>query len=193
MILPSLHKILGVILPAQHKGLTASLSFCLQEVVHYFCDLAPLMRLACVDPRWHARVIITIIGIIITCNLVLIFSFYRGILRAVLKLPSAASRAKAFSTCSSHIMVVALFYGSAFIVYVGRKGSRTQEGDKLLALVYTCLTPGSQPSRWLICLYRKTHGTCQSSDGLGVSDLGIDSRVQKSRWEKQRRSSHVTN
>ncbi|XP_047561771.1 olfactory receptor 6N2-like [Lutra lutra] len=126
-------------------GLTASLPFCWKEVAHYFCDLAPLMRLACVDTGWHTRVYIVVIGIINICNLVLILGLYRGILRAVLKLPSAASRAKAFSTCSSHMTVVSLFFGSAFVVYVGSAGSHAEGTDKRIALVYTILTPFLNP------------------------------------------------
>lgn len=125
--------------------LTATLPFCLKEVDHYFCDLAPLMRLACVDTGWHAQVHIVVIGVLNACNLVLILGLYGGILRAVLKLPSAASRAKAFSTCSSHMTVVTLFFGSAFIVYVGPAGSRPEGTDKLIALVYTLLTPFLNP------------------------------------------------
>ncbi|XP_007530655.1 olfactory receptor 6N2-like [Erinaceus europaeus] len=133
---------LAALVPA---GLTASLPFCLREVAHYFCDLAPLMRLACVDTGWHGRVHGAVIGVATGCNFVLILGLYGGILRAVLKLPSAASRAKAFSTCSSHMTVVALFYASAFTVYVGSPGSRPENSDKCIALVYALLTPFLNP------------------------------------------------
>ncbi|XP_023409738.1 olfactory receptor 10C1-like [Loxodonta africana] len=126
-------------------SLTATLPFCLREVAHYFCDLAPLMRLACVDTKWHAWVHIVVIGLINACNLVLILGLYGGILRTVLNLPSAASRAKAFSTCSSHMTVVTLFFGSAFIVYVGPPGIPAKGMDKLIALVYTLFTPFLNP------------------------------------------------
>ena len=126
-------------------SLTATLPFCLKEVAHYFCDLAPLMRLACVDTRWHNGVYGAVIGVVTGCNLVLILGLYGGILRAVLKLPSAASRAKAFSTCSSHITVVVLFYASAFTVYVGSPGSHLEGTDKHIALVYALLTPFLNP------------------------------------------------
>ncbi|XP_044530940.1 olfactory receptor 6N2-like [Gracilinanus agilis] len=125
--------------------LTASLSFCRVEIAHYFCDLAPLMRLACVGTAWHARVHGAVIGVATGCNFILILLLYGGILRAVLKLPTAASRAKAFSTCSSHMMVVTLFYGSAFAVYVGPPGGREEGSDKLIALIYALLTPFLNP------------------------------------------------
>ncbi|XP_040308250.1 olfactory receptor 6N1-like [Herpailurus yagouaroundi] len=126
-------------------SLTATLPFCLKEVAHYFCDLAPLMRLACVDAGWHARVHGAVIGAATGCNFVLIWGLYGGILRALLKLPSAASRVKAFSTCSSHMTVVALFYASAFTVYVGPPGNRSEGTDKCIALVYALLTPLLNP------------------------------------------------
>ncbi|KAB1260387.1 Olfactory receptor 6N2 [Camelus dromedarius] len=126
-------------------SLTATLPFCLTEVAHYFCDLVPLMRLACVDTSWHHRVHGAVIGVATGCNFVLILGLYGGILRAVLKLPSAASRTKAFSTCSSHVTVVALFYASAFTVYVGFPGSHPEGTDKHVALVYALLTPFLNP------------------------------------------------
>ncbi|KAM9001433.1 olfactory receptor 6N2-like [Sarcophilus harrisii] len=125
--------------------LTASLPFCQMEIAHYFCDLAPLMRLACVGTAWHAHVHGAVIGVATGCNFVLILLLYGGILRAVLRLPTASSRAKAFSTCSSHMMVVALFYGSAFAVYVGPPGGRAEGSDKLIALIYALLTPFLNP------------------------------------------------
>lgn len=103
------------------------------------------MRLACVDTSWHARVHGAVIGVATGCNFVLILGLYGGILTALLKLPSAASRAKAFSTCSSHMTVVALFYASAFTVYVGSPQSRPEGTDKLIALVYALLTPFLNP------------------------------------------------
>ncbi|XP_075396891.1 olfactory receptor 6N2-like [Tenrec ecaudatus] len=126
-------------------SLTATLPFCWKEVAHYFCDLAPLMRLACVDTSWHTQVHKTVIGAINICDLLIILMLYGGILRAVMKLPSAASRAKAFSTCSSHMTVVTLFFGSAFIVYVGPPEIRADGKDKLIALVYALFTPFFNP------------------------------------------------
>ncbi|XP_007945945.1 olfactory receptor 6N1-like [Orycteropus afer afer] len=126
-------------------SLTATLPFCFKDMAHYFCDLAPLMRLSCVDTGWHTHVHGTVIGVATGCNFVLILGLYGGILKAVLKLPSAASRAKALSTCSSHMTVVALFYGSAFTVYVSSPGSRPEGTDKVIALVYAFLTPFLNP------------------------------------------------
>ncbi|XP_008592596.1 PREDICTED: olfactory receptor 6N2-like [Galeopterus variegatus] len=60
-------------------SLTATLPFCLKEVAHYFCDLAPLMQLACVHTGWHTWIHIVVIGMITSCSLVLILGLYGGI------------------------------------------------------------------------------------------------------------------
>ncbi|XP_055990910.1 olfactory receptor 6N1-like [Sorex fumeus] len=125
-------------------SLMATLPFCLTEVAHYFCDLVPLMRLACMDTQWHEHIIKIVIGTINGFDFLFIVGLYGGILRTVLRLPSGASRAKAFSTCSSHITVVALFFGSAFIVYSGASGSHAGS-DKYIALVYALITPFFNP------------------------------------------------
>ncbi|XP_062961943.1 olfactory receptor 6N1-like [Cynocephalus volans] len=132
-------------------SLTATLPFCLKELAHYFCDLAPLMRLACVHMDWHAWAHGAVIGVATGCNFVIILGLYGGILKAVLKLPSAASRSKAFSTCSSHMTVVALFYASAFTVYVGSPGSQTEGKDNIIALIYALFTPFLNPIVYTLC------------------------------------------
>ncbi|KFO21914.1 Olfactory receptor 2B2 [Fukomys damarensis] len=126
-------------------SLTATLPYCLREVAHYFCDLDPLMRLSCVDTGWRGQVFSVMVGILNTCPLVILLGFYAGIVKAVLKLPSAASRAKAFSTCSSHIIVVTLFFGSAWIVYVGPPVVCAEGRDKLMSLMYSVFIPFFNP------------------------------------------------
>ncbi|XP_049628231.1 olfactory receptor 6N2-like [Suncus etruscus] len=126
-------------------SLMATMPFCLTEVAHYFCDLAPLMRLACIDTGWHKRIISAFIGTINGSDFFCIVGLYGGIIRAVLRLPSGASRVKAFSTCSSHVTVVALFFGSAFIVYSGASGSHMERTDRYIALVYALITPLFNP------------------------------------------------
>ncbi|KAM6154154.1 olfactory receptor 10C1-like [Erethizon dorsatum] len=126
-------------------SLIATLPYCLRQVAHYFCDLAPLMHLSCVDTDWHVQVFTVVVGLVNTCIFVTILGFYGGILKTVLKLPLAASRVKAFSTCSSHVIVVTLFFGSAWIVYVGPPVLHAEGRDKIMSLVYSFLTPFLNP------------------------------------------------
>ncbi|NXS64493.1 OR2C3 protein, partial [Brachypteracias leptosomus] len=77
------------------------------------------------------------------------FSFialsYGKIIRAILKMPSALGRRKAFSTCSSHLAVVTLFYGSATVFYLKRRSRDSVGTDKFLSLFYTVVTPVFNP------------------------------------------------
>ncbi|NXN31036.1 O10P1 protein, partial [Nycticryphes semicollaris] len=75
----------------------------------------------------------------------LIVTSYIKIIRTILKIPSALSRHKAFSTCSSHLAVVTLFYGSATVVYLKPRSRDSIDTDKYLALFYTIVTPVFNP------------------------------------------------
>ena len=74
-----------------------------------------------------------------------IFISYIAIIRAILKMPSVLGRHKAFSTCSSHLGVVMLFYGSATVVYLKRRSKDSVDTDKYFALFYTIVTPMFNP------------------------------------------------
>ncbi|KFV02804.1 Olfactory receptor 10A7, partial [Pterocles gutturalis] len=75
----------------------------------------------------------------------LIVISYTRIIRAVLKMPLVLGRHKAFSTCSSHLGVVTVFYGSATVVYLKQRSRDSVETDKYLALFYTIVTPVFNP------------------------------------------------
>ncbi|XP_053330364.1 olfactory receptor 10AG1-like [Spea bombifrons] len=122
---------------------TARMEFCgPNEVNHFFCDLAPLQNLACSD-AFVSNVVTSsaaIFAIIIPFSIIM--GFYVRIIITVLKIKSSDGKKKAFSTCSSHLIVASLFFGTAFIVYVRPKGSQY---DKFLALIYTVVTPLLNP------------------------------------------------
>ncbi|XP_069491529.1 olfactory receptor 6N1-like [Ambystoma mexicanum] len=124
---------------------TARLRFCASnQINHFFCDLAPLLNLACGDISFTAMVN-TLVGGCSLIPLCLIVVFYVNIIWAILQIKTTEGRHKAFSTCSSHLIVAGLYYGSATIVYVIPKGSRSVENDKLIALMYAVFTPMLNP------------------------------------------------
>ncbi|XP_029435892.1 olfactory receptor 6N1-like [Rhinatrema bivittatum] len=126
--------------------LAARLLFCGQnEINHFFCDLAPLLNLACTDISFNIVVNSSVAGCAAMIPFSLIIVFYINIIIAVLKIKTEEGRHKAFSTCSSHLIVVILFYGSALIVYVRPKGSFPVDYDKLLSLTYAVFTPLFNP------------------------------------------------
>ncbi|XP_073465079.1 olfactory receptor 10A7-like [Aquarana catesbeiana] len=122
---------------------TVVMEFCgPYEIDHFFCDLAPLQNLACVDPFNSSLVTVVAAFISIVLPFVIIATLYIHIIVTILNIKSREGKRTAFSTCSSHLIVVGLFYGSAIIVYVKPKGSHY---DKFLALTYTVVTPLLNP------------------------------------------------
>ncbi|CAJ0925439.1 unnamed protein product [Ranitomeya imitator] len=122
---------------------TFILDFCgPNKINHFFCDLAPLQNLSCSDPLISNMTTIVAAFISIVMPFFVIVGFYINIIYTVLKIDSKDGKAKAFSTCSSHLIVASLFYGSAIIVYVKPKG---RHFDKFLALTYTVVTPLLNP------------------------------------------------
>ncbi|XP_055994019.1 olfactory receptor 10AG1-like isoform X1 [Sorex fumeus] len=123
-----------------------SLSFCASNVInHFFCDIPPIIKLACGDTFINEMLVFIVAALFVAVPFVLILVSYGKIISTVMKLPSSSGRAKAFSTCSSHLTVVALFYGSGIITYLRPKTQDTAGTDKVLSLFYTVVTPLFNP------------------------------------------------
>ncbi|KAM8971076.1 olfactory receptor 10AG1-like [Sarcophilus harrisii] len=123
-----------------------SLPFCDSNILdHIFCDLPPLMKLACEDTFWNEVTFYTIIVLFAFIPFLLIFYSYIRIFITIQKLPSIIGRSKAFSTCSSHLMVVTLFYGSGIISYLQSKTSYKKGIEKIISLFYIFITPLFNP------------------------------------------------
>ncbi|XP_071972531.1 olfactory receptor 6N1-like [Engystomops pustulosus] len=125
------------------SSFTFILDFCgPNEVDHFFCDLTPLQNLACSDPS-SSNVVTSLSAVVgVVTPFIVIVGFYIHIIHTVLKIESTEGKTKAFSTCSSHLIVASLFYGSGMTVYVKPKGSNY---DKFLALMYAVMTPVLNP------------------------------------------------
>ncbi|KAM6160765.1 olfactory receptor 10AG1-like [Erethizon dorsatum] len=140
-----------------HVGFTSSifsLPFCgHNQLDHFFCDIPPVLTLVCGDTFLIEILIYVIALLVVTIPFMLILGSYVKIISTILKLPSATGRAKAFSTCSSHLMVVALFFGSGIITYLRPKSSHSAETDKFFSLFYTIVTPMFNPM--IYCLRNK--------------------------------------
>uniref|UniRef100_A0A8C2R8V2 Olfactory receptor n=1 Tax=Capra hircus TaxID=9925 RepID=A0A8C2R8V2_CAPHI len=119
-----------------------SLPFCRsKQINHYFCDIPPVLKLACGDTFLNEMLVFTVAVLFVMVPFLLILGSYSRITSTILKLPSATGRAKAFSTCSSHVMVVTLFFGSAIVTYLRPKSKNSSRTDKFLSLFYTVVTP----------------------------------------------------
>uniref|UniRef100_A0A8C2RAB8 Olfactory receptor n=1 Tax=Capra hircus TaxID=9925 RepID=A0A8C2RAB8_CAPHI len=123
-----------------------SLPFCRsKQINHYFCDIPPVLKLACGDTFLNEMLVFTVAVLFVMVPFLLILGSYSRITSTILKLPSATGRAKAFSTCSSHVMVVTLFFGSAIVTYLRPKSKNSSRTDKFLSLFYTVVTPMLNP------------------------------------------------
>ncbi|XP_021005528.1 olfactory receptor 10C1-like isoform X1 [Mus caroli] len=137
---------MGCIVGLGQTNFIFSLNFCGPcEIDHFFCDLPPVLALACGDTSQNEAAIFVAAVLCIFSPFLLIISSYVRILIAVLVMPSREGRHKALSTCSSHLLVVTLFYGSTSATYLRPKSDHSPEVDKLLALFYTAVTSMLNP------------------------------------------------
>lgn len=121
--------------------------FCGPNIInHFFCDSFPLLELICADTS-----LIELLGFIVAnfsllATLSVTATCYGHILHTILRIPSAKERQKAFSTCSSHIIVVSVFYGSCIFMYIrSGKGGQGEDKNKIVALLNTVVTPMLNP------------------------------------------------
>ncbi|CAO2596713.1 Olfactory receptor 10AG1 [Lemmus lemmus] len=123
-----------------------SLPYCgSNKINHFFCDIPPILKLACGDTFVNNLAIYVAAVAFIMVPFLLIIASYGKIICNILKLSSAGGRSKAFSTCSSHLIVVVLFYGTAIITYVIPKSNQSESMGKLLSLFYTVFIPLLNP------------------------------------------------
>uniref|UniRef100_A0A9L0J4B6 G-protein coupled receptors family 1 profile domain-containing protein n=1 Tax=Equus asinus TaxID=9793 RepID=A0A9L0J4B6_EQUAS len=115
------------------------------RIDHFLCEMPLIMQLACVDTSLNEVEMYVASFIFAVLPLGLILVSYGHIACAVLKISSAEGRRKAFNTCSSHVAVVALFYGSIIFMYLQPAKSNSHERGKFLALFYTVVTPMLNP------------------------------------------------
>ncbi|NP_001001013.1 olfactory receptor Olr1238 [Rattus norvegicus] len=121
------------------------LTFCDANINHYFCDILPLLQLSCTSTYVNELVayVIVIINIIVTTPT--IFISYGFILSSIFHISSSKGRSKAFSTCSSHIIVVSLFFGSGAFVYFKPSSAGSMDGAKISSVFYTNVVPMMNP------------------------------------------------
>ncbi|NXY77023.1 OL484 protein, partial [Glareola pratincola] len=129
-----------------HTSGLLQLSFCGPNLInHFYCEMPPLLLLSCSDTRLNKVVMVTCVGFVITTSVLAIAASYSRILLTIWSIRSAEGRHKAFSTCTSHLMAVALFYGSAAFLYFHPFSGRTEDQGKRASIFYTIVTPMLNP------------------------------------------------
>ncbi|KAM4690432.1 olfactory receptor 12D1-like [Rhinophrynus dorsalis] len=129
-----------------HTVLTASLPFCGPNLVnHFFCDIKPVLKLACTDTSLNLKLLNSITGTLTTATLFLTLLSYFCISKCLLNIRTRVGRKCAFSTCSSHITVVLLLHGTAMFTYVRPSTQDLLEQDRVAAVLFTVVSPALNP------------------------------------------------
>ncbi|XP_036856800.2 olfactory receptor 8G3-like [Manis javanica] len=138
--------ILGIIGSTIHTGFMMRLFFCKTNVInHYFCDLFPLLELSCSSIYINELLVLVLSAFNILTPALTILASYIFILSSILHIRSTEGRSKAFSTCSSHILAVAIFYGSAAFMYLQPPSVSSMDQGKVSSVFYTIIVPMLNP------------------------------------------------
>ncbi|XP_065421267.1 olfactory receptor 6N1-like [Chrysemys picta bellii] len=126
--------------------LVSQLIFCgPNEIDHFFCDFTPMTKLSCNDTNLVILVSFILCSTEVLSTFILTVTSYISIITTILRIPSTTGRKKAFSICSSHLIVVIIFYGTLIIVYMLPDVAALRDLNKVLSVFYTVLTPLANP------------------------------------------------
>ncbi|XP_063785643.1 olfactory receptor 10AG1-like [Pseudophryne corroboree] len=167
------------------------LSFCGPNVIdHFFCDFPPVLELSCSDTSL-IKIQSTLFGIIVViCPFIVIIVSYVYIITTILSIHSISGRQKAFSTCSSHLSVVCIFFGTIFSVYMVPNKGHLLATSKVLSLLYTVVVPLVNP---FIYSLRNKDFNVAFEKSFPVFSLSIPplSPEDQKMWQKEDKSHRV--
>ncbi|XP_066476205.1 olfactory receptor 5AP2-like [Tiliqua scincoides] len=122
------------------------LPYCGPNLVnHYFCDIPPVLQLACADTGQARKVLYVFSALATVTTFAGIVVSYTYILVTVGKMSSAAGQQKALSTCASHLMAITLFYGTVFFMYIKPSTGDSMDQDKVVSVFYSIIIPMLNP------------------------------------------------
>ena len=137
--------LIGLIVILPPLSLGVQLDFCNSNLIdHFGCDASPLLKIVCSDTQFIEQLVLIMAVLTLILTLVCVIVSYTYIIKTILRLPSAQQRKKSFSTCSSHIIVVSITYGSCIFIYI----KPAKEGvaiNKVAALLNTSIIPLMNP------------------------------------------------
>ncbi|XP_026516215.1 olfactory receptor 13G1-like [Terrapene carolina triunguis] len=138
--------IIGVANSAVHTGLVLQLSFFNSNIInHFFCELPPFLKLSCSDTSLNETLAFLADAVFGIGSCVITLMSYFFILRTILKIRSMEGKKKAFSTCSSHLIVVILYYSTAIYTYIHPSSAYSPDRDKTITVLYSVITPALNP------------------------------------------------
>ncbi|XP_032979412.1 olfactory receptor 13C2 [Rhinolophus ferrumequinum] len=144
--------IIGVVNSAVQTVFVVQLPFCRNNVINHFsCEILAVMKLACADISGNEFIMLVATTLFTLMPLLLIVVSYSLIVVNILKIHTSEGRSKAFSTCSAHLTVVIIFYGTILFMYMKPKSKETFHSDdldatdKLISMFYGVVTPMVNP------------------------------------------------
>ncbi|XP_058400433.1 olfactory receptor 8B8-like [Diceros bicornis minor] len=129
-----------------HTGCMLRLTFCDANTInHYVCDILPLLELSCSSTHVNELVVLIVVGFNVVVPSLTIIVSYSFILSGILRIHSTEGRSKAFSTCSSHVIVVSVFFGSGAFMYLHPSSVLSMDQGKVSTVFYTIVVPMLNP------------------------------------------------
>ncbi|XP_032068153.1 olfactory receptor 1052-like [Thamnophis elegans] len=138
--------IAGIINASIHTMAASRLSFCGPNTVkNFYCEGPPLLALSCSDVSLNDLLLFVFVGLNITVTSLTVLTSYTYILVTILRIRSATSRRKAFSTCTSHLIVITIFYGCSSFMYARPSSRQSYHLDQTASVFYVVVTPMLNP------------------------------------------------
>lgn len=145
-ILAGISWLSGLVNSVVHTFFTFCLHFCGSNTINYFyCDIPPILSISCDDTSVNEMLLLSIGVFIGWTPFLCILVSYTYIIVTIIKMKSTEGRQKAFSTCSSHLTVVILFFGSVLFSYVRPTSTYSMAKDKLISVLYSVVCPMLNP------------------------------------------------
>nr|XP_055149389.1 olfactory receptor 5L1 [Symphalangus syndactylus] len=136
----------GMVCSLIHLCLALRIPFYRSNVInHFFCDLPPLLSLACSDITMNEALLFLVATLNESVTIVIILTSYLLILTTILKMRSAEGRHKAFSTCASHFTAITVFHGTVLSIYCRPSSGNSGDADKVVTVFYTVVIPMLNP------------------------------------------------
>ncbi|KAM6186260.1 olfactory receptor 13A1-like [Rhynchocyon petersi] len=129
-----------------HTGLMARLTFCgPNHIQHFLCEIPTLLLLSCSPTALNNVMIVIADAYFGVVNFMLTLASYGFIVASILRIHSAEGKRRAFSTCSSHLIVVTLYYSTVIYTYFLPGSGSSMENGKLVSVLYTAVSPALNP------------------------------------------------
>ncbi|XP_036210253.1 olfactory receptor 8A1 [Myotis myotis] len=137
--------VMGLIGSTIETGLMLKLSYCEVLISHYFCDILPLMKLSCSSTYVVEVAVFFLAGFNIIVTSLTVLCSYAFIFSSILRISTTEGRSRAFSTCSSHLAAVGMFYGTTAFMYLKPSTASSLAQENVASVFYTTVIPMLNP------------------------------------------------